>query len=110
MSQIQSTLKEKDLTLVKADKGDTIVILNRTDYVDKVKEYRQHLVEKVIEYDEPVQRMSWSEAMWNYGNDKPDTRFGLRLANFKSAFENYGNDQEAVKRLISNHGRAAPQD
>ncbi len=52
---------------------------------------------KGIEYDEPVQRMSWSEAMCNYGNDKPDTRFGLRLANFKSAFENYGNDQEAVK-------------
>ena len=41
--------------------------------------------------------MSWSEAMWNYGIDKPDTRFGMELANFKSAFENYGNDAEAVK-------------
>jgi len=50
-----------------------------------------------IDYAEAVERMSWSEAMWNYGNDKPDTRFGMRVANFKSIFENYGNDKDAVK-------------
>ncbi|HEY0676768.1 MAG TPA: aspartate--tRNA ligase [Chitinophagaceae bacterium] len=51
---------------------------------------------KGIDYTETVQRMSWSEAMWNFGNDKPDIRFGLQITNFKSAFENYGNDEEAV--------------
>jgi len=50
-----------------------------------------------IDYTELVERMSWSEAMWNYGNDKPDTRFGMRVGNFKSAFESYGDDKEAVK-------------
>lgn len=50
-----------------------------------------------IDYVEKVERMSWSEAMWNYGNDKPDTRFDMKVGNFKSAFENYGDDKEAVK-------------
>src|SRR6516162_8329258 len=34
---------------------------------------------KGIDYTETVERMSWSEAMWNYGNDKPDTRFDMRV-------------------------------
>jgi aspartyl-tRNA synthetase len=41
---------------------------------------------KGIEYTEAVQRMSWEEAMWTYGNDKPDIRFGMKLLNIKSAF------------------------
>jgi aspartyl-tRNA synthetase len=52
-----------------------------------------------IDYTETVQRMTWSEAMWNYGNDKPDIRFDMRLGNFKSVFENYGNDEEAEKLI-----------
>ncbi|MET0393607.1 MAG: aspartate--tRNA ligase [Chitinophagaceae bacterium] len=38
---------------------------------------------KGIDYTETVQRMTWEEAMWNYGNDKPDIRFGMQLANLK---------------------------
>ncbi|HEX6915195.1 MAG TPA: aspartate--tRNA ligase [Chitinophagaceae bacterium] len=38
---------------------------------------------KGIDYKEPVLRMTWEEAMWTYGNDKPDTRFGMKLANLK---------------------------
>src|SRR5467141_54737 len=34
---------------------------------------------KGMDYTEPVERMSWDEAMWNYGIDKPDTRFGLKV-------------------------------
>jgi aspartyl-tRNA synthetase len=41
---------------------------------------------KGIEYSEPVQRMSWEDAMWNFGNDKPDIRFGMKILNIKSAF------------------------
>lgn len=36
-----------------------------------------------IDYTAEVERMSWSEAMWKYGNDKPDIRFGMPLANLK---------------------------
>ena len=31
---------------------------------------------KGIDYTDTVQRMTWEDAMWNYGNDKPDIRFG----------------------------------
>ena len=34
-----------------------------------------------IDYTEPVERMSWEDAMWTYGIDKPDIRFGMKLAN-----------------------------
>lgn len=38
---------------------------------------------KNIDYTEPVARMSWEEAMWTFGNDKPDIRFGMQLCNLK---------------------------
>lgn len=39
---------------------------------------------KGIEIDKPIERMTFADAMWNYGNDKPDTRFGLLVKNLKS--------------------------
>ena len=41
---------------------------------------------KNIDYTEKVERMTWERAMWEYGNDKPDIRFGMRIGNLKSAF------------------------
>jgi aspartyl-tRNA synthetase len=38
---------------------------------------------KGIDYNAPVERMSWDDAMWNYGIDKPDTRFEMKIANIK---------------------------
>ena len=38
---------------------------------------------KGIEYSEPVARMTWEDAMWTYGNDKPDIRFGMTILNLK---------------------------
>ncbi|MES1215049.1 MAG: aspartate--tRNA ligase, partial [Bacteroidota bacterium] len=38
---------------------------------------------KNIDYTEKVERMTWEEAMWNYGNDKPDIRFGMKVCNLK---------------------------
>jgi aspartyl-tRNA synthetase len=38
---------------------------------------------KNINYTETVQRMTWEEAMWNYGNDKPDIRFDIKICNLK---------------------------
>ena len=39
---------------------------------------------KNIDYTQPVERMTWEDAMWNYGNDKPDIRFGMKVKNLKS--------------------------
>ncbi|HEY5392720.1 MAG TPA: aspartate--tRNA ligase [Hanamia sp.] len=44
---------------------------------------------KNIDYTEPVERMSWEDAMRNYGNDKPDIRFEMKLANLKVEGKNY---------------------
>ncbi len=40
---------------------------------------------KNIDYTEQVQRMTWEDAMWMYGNDKPDIRFGMELCNIKKS-------------------------
>lgn len=38
---------------------------------------------KNIAYTDAVQRMTWEDAMWNYGNDKPDIRFEIKVSNIK---------------------------
>lgn len=38
---------------------------------------------KNIDYTDIVERMTWEEAMWTYGNDKPDIRFEIKIANLK---------------------------
>ncbi len=55
---------------------------------------------KNIDYTEAVERMTWEDAMWNYGNDKPDIRFGMKVANLKSAF-NRGGQIMATGELIN---------
>jgi aspartyl-tRNA synthetase len=42
---------------------------------------------KGIDYKNKVERMTWEDAMWNYGNDKPDIRFDMKLTNLKSALK-----------------------
>lgn len=47
---------------------------------------------KGIDYTEKIGRMTWEEAMWTYGIDKPDIRFEMKLCNLKkpaSVFTNY---------------------
>ena len=45
----------------------------------------KHIFKEVkgIDYTETVQRMTWEDAMWQYGNDKPDIRFSMPLCNLK---------------------------
>ena len=58
---------------------------------------------KDIDYTEKVERMSWEQAMWQYGNDKPDIRFGMKLLNLKSAFT-LGGKRTAAGELIAGAG------
>ncbi|MBS1731146.1 MAG: aspartate--tRNA ligase [Bacteroidetes bacterium] len=43
---------------------------------------------KNLDYEEPIERMSWEDAMWRFGIDKPDTRFDMELTNIKTLFQN----------------------
>jgi aspartyl-tRNA synthetase len=58
---------------------------------------------KNIDYTELVERMSWEDAMWQFGNDKPDIRFGMKIANLKSAFLK-GGKISAIGELINGAG------
>ena len=59
---------------------------------------------KNIDYTDKLERMTWEQAMWQYGNDKPDIRFGMKITNFKSAFTLSG---DSPMRAGSLDGEAA---
>ena len=54
---------------------------------------------KGIEYTEKVERMTWEQAMWTFGNDKPDIRFGMPLLNLKKPDSVYP-DRKDERALI----------
>ena len=58
---------------------------------------------KQISFSGKTERMSWEDAMWNYGNDKPDIRFGMKILNLKSGFRLDGN-LVATGELINGAG------
>ena len=45
----------------------------------------KHIFQEVkgIDYADTIERMSWEDAMWQYGNDKPDIRFEMKVLNIK---------------------------
>jgi aspartyl-tRNA synthetase len=52
---------------------------------------------KGIDYSEKVPRMTWEDAMWNYGNDKPDIRFGMEVDNLKFPLHAFPNKKEMLQ-------------
>jgi aspartyl-tRNA synthetase len=58
---------------------------------------------KGIDYNEIVERMSWEDAMWNYGNDKPDIRFGMKVLNLKKPSSVYTTKKDSSE-LINGAG------
>jgi len=55
---------------------------------------------KNVDYTEKVERMTWEEAMWNYGNDKPDIRFNMKLCNLKYPVHTFPG-KENISSLIA---------
>ena len=51
---------------------------------------------KNIDYTEVVERMTWEDAMWNFGNDKPDIRFDLKITNLKFPQHSFINKKNAL--------------
>ena len=57
-----------------------------------------------IDYTDKVERMAWEDAMWMYGNDKPDIRFGMQLTNFKFPQHTFPNKKMEPSPLSSGEG------
>ena len=55
---------------------------------------------KNLDYTETIERMTWTDAMWTYGNDKPDIRFEMKLANLKFPAHTFP-EQKDISSLIS---------
>ena len=55
---------------------------------------------KNIDYTETIQRMTWMDAMWAYGNDKPDIRFDMKLTNLKFPSHSFP-EQDDISALIN---------
>ena len=55
---------------------------------------------KNIDYSETIKRMSWVDAMWTYGNDKPDIRFDMKLCNLKFPSHTFP-EQKDISELIN---------
>ena len=54
--------------------------------------YVKYLFKNVLNIDieTPLKRMTYTEAMNRFGSDKPDTRFGMEIADISDAVENCG--------------------
>lgn len=61
----------------------------------------KHLLKEIkdISYSEAFPRISWSESMRRFGNDKPDIRFGMELVHLKSPKGAIDLQDEAVDYL-----------
>src|SRR5207237_1671532 len=55
-----------------------------------------------IDVPTPFRRLSYQEAINTYGIDKPDTRFGMELADFTEEFR--GSSFKVFSGAIANHG------
>ena len=61
---------------------------------DDVMEIAEGLIKRLfkeclnIEFKEPFRKMSYNDAMNDYGSDKPDTRFDLKIKNITEIFKN----------------------
>lgn len=66
----------------------------------------KHIFQEVkgITYSNVVERMTWEDAMWNFGNDKPDIRFGMKIGNLKFPQHVFANKQDAFKTLNLGEG------
>jgi len=51
---------------------------------------------KNIDYTDVVERITWEEAMWNFGNDKPDIRFEMSIANLKFPLHAFANKADSL--------------
>jgi aspartyl-tRNA synthetase len=84
-----------------------MAFVEQEDILDMFEGLVKYIFKQVrnIDYTQKVERMTWEEAMWQYGNDKPDIRFGMKLANLKVPTTVFSGKQDQTgKALIGSAG------
>lgn len=77
-----------------------MAFVEQEDIINMFEGMVKHVFKEVknIDYTDKVARMTWEDAMWTYGNDKPDIRFAMPLLNLKKPSSVYvaKQDQRAL--------------
>jgi aspartyl-tRNA synthetase len=62
-----------------------MAFVEQEDIINMFEGMVKHIFREVkgINYTDTVARMTWEDAMWMYGNDKPDIRFAMPILNLK---------------------------
>lgn len=82
--------------------------LDQDQFLTMMEGLIKEIFKRTINYDvkTPLRRMTYHDAMENYGSDKPDTRFDIKLNDVKSVFVNTEfsgfKDVEAIKCIVVN--------
>jgi len=79
-----------------------MAFVEQEDIVNMFEGLVKHIFKDVkgIDYTDKVDRMTWEEAMWTYGNDKPDIRFDMKLCNLKFPSHTFPS-KENISSLIA---------
>ncbi|WP_077154235.1 aspartate--tRNA ligase [Bacteroides bouchesdurhonensis] len=66
--------------------------VEQEDIINTFEGMAKHLFKTLrnVEFTEPFQRMSWSDAMKYYGSDKPDLRFGMKFVELMDIMKGHG--------------------
>lgn len=57
---------------------------------------------KGVKIEEAFPRITWDDAMWNYGNDKPDIRFEMKIHNAKAKHTVYNTALDGLEFKVFN--------
>ena len=82
--------------------------LDQDQFLTMMEGLIKEIFERTIGYKVklPLRRLSYQEAMDNYGSDKPDTRFDIKLQDVKDIFKDseFGGfkDVEAIRAIVVN--------
>jgi aspartyl-tRNA synthetase len=73
-----------------------MAFVEQEDIINMFEGMTKHIFKEVknIDYTDKVERMTWEDAMWTYGNDKPDIRFAMPLLNLKKPSSVYTAKQD----------------
>ncbi len=69
-----------------------MAFVEQEDILEVFERWAKHMFRTVmeVEFDGPLRRMPWIEAMEKYGSDKPDLRFGMEFADVTDLAHGHG--------------------